>query len=240
LVAVHEACQSLLKGECAFALAGGVNLILSPYIHLALQRAGMLSPSQRCRTFDSAADGYVRGEGCGIAVLKRLSDAQNDGDLILGVIRGSAVNQNGRGNGLTAPSPAAQQALIQEALRAAGLNAKDIGYVEAHGTGTRLGDPIEMAALQTVYDNGRQPDERCWVGSVKTNVGHLEAAAGIAGLIKTVLAIDRGQIPPHLHLEQVNPLITLNGTPFAIATSSQPWPASPRRAAVSSFGFGGT
>ena len=247
LVAVHQACQSLHSGESNLALAGGVNLILSPYIQLALERAGMLSPSYRCKTFDADADGYVRGEGCGIVVLKRLGDAQRDGDTVLALIRASAVNQDGRSNGLTAPNPLAQQALIRQALAQAGLSANTIDYVETHGTGTRLGDPIEMSALQTVLGDGRQTTERCWVGSVKTNIGHLEAAAGIAGLIKAVLSLCHAEIPPHLHLQRLNPLLKLADTPFAIATSLQPWPRNvdeptvrPRRAAVSSFGFGGT
>ncbi len=246
LVAVHQACQSLLSGECELALTGGVNLLLSPYLQLALERAGMLSPNRRCKAFDAEADGYVRGEGCGLVVLKRLADAQRDGDPIVALIRASAVNQDGRSNGLTAPNPRAQQALIRQALEQAGLAARAIDYVEAHGTGTRLGDPIEIGALQAVMAEGHHPDERCWVGSVKTNIGHLEAAAGIAGLIKTVLSLQHAEIPPHLHLERLNPLIKLAETPFAIPTHHEPWPRNgepptrPRRAAVSSFGFGGT
>jgi len=248
LVSVHQACQSLKNNECDFGLAGGVNLILSPLVQLALERAGMLSPSQLCKTFDAGADGYVRGEGCGLVVLKRLSDAQRDNDNILALIRASAINQDGRSNGLTAPNPSAQQELIREALAQAGLSPNAIDYVEAHGTGTRLGDPIEMGALQAVLGTGRKISERCWVGSVKTNIGHLEAAAGIAGLIKAVLAIRHGEVPPHLNLQSLNPLIKLADTPFAIADAGpQPWPrhsneeiARPRRAAVSSFGFGGT
>jgi acyl transferase domain-containing protein/acyl-CoA synthetase (AMP-forming)/AMP-acid ligase II/acyl carrier protein len=247
LVAVHQACQSLNSGECDLALAGGVNLILSPYIQLALERAGMLSPSRRCKTFDADADGYVRGEGCGIVVLKRLSAAQRDGDTVLALIRASAANQDGRSNGLTAPNPLAQQALIRQALAQAGLTANAIDYIETHGTGTRLGDPIEMSALQAVLGDGRRATERCWVGSVKTNIGHLEAAAGIAGLIKTVLSLQHAEVPPHLNLQRLNPLIKLADTPFAIANNRQPWPQNadeqtlrPRRAAVSSFGFGGT
>lgn len=246
LVAVHQACQSLKSGECDMALAGGINLILSPYIQLALERAGMLSPSQRCKTFDADADGYVRGEGCGLVVLKRLSDARRDGDQILALIRGSSVNQDGRSNGLTAPNPASQQAVIRQALTQAGLAANAIDYVETHGTGTRLGDPIEMSALQAVLGDGRHANERCWLGSVKANIGHLEAAAGIAGLIKVVLALQHGEVPPQPNLQRLNPLIKLANTPFAIANSLQAWPDAaseekrPRRAAVSSFGFGGT
>jgi acyl transferase domain-containing protein/acyl-CoA synthetase (AMP-forming)/AMP-acid ligase II/acyl carrier protein len=242
LVAVHQACVSLNRGECEFALAGGVNILHSPFIQLALERAGMMSPTGRSRTFDAAADGYVRGEGCGMVVLKRLNDAQRDGDTILAVIHGSAVNQDGRSNGLTAPNPAAQQDLFHEALSRAALAPADIDLVEAHGTGTRLGDPIEMNSIMAVFGERRSLDSRCWVASVKTNIGHLEAAAGIAGFLKTVCSIRHGRIPPHLHLNELNPLITLEGTAFAIPTRGEPWPQNerPRRAAVSSFGFGGT
>jgi len=240
LVAVHQACQSLRDGECTFALAGGVSLILSLAIHLALERAGMLSPTQRCHTFDAAADGYARGEGCGMVVLERLEDAQRNGSPILAVIRGSAINQDARSNGLTAPSPAAQQALMIDALARAGVSTGSVEYVEAHGTGTRLGDPIEVAALQAVYGRERDLADRCWFGSVKANIGHLEAAAGIAGLIKTVLAVSRGAIPPHANLTAINPLIRLDGTPFGIPTRMEEWRTSPKRAAVSAFGFGGS
>ena len=242
LVAVHQACQSLRSGESELALAGGVNLIGSPQVHLALQRAGMLSPGQRCRTFDADADGYVRGEGCGIVVLQRLADAERAGLPILAVIRGSAVNQDGRSNGLTAPNPLAQQAVIRDALADAGLAPCDIGYVETHGTGTRLGDPIEIGALQAVLQAGRSADQPCRLGSVKTNIGHLEAAAGIAGLIKTVLSLRHDAVPPHLNVRSLNRLIRLDGSPFRLASRHEPWPPgdAPRRAGVSSFGFGGT
>jgi acyl transferase domain-containing protein/acyl-CoA synthetase (AMP-forming)/AMP-acid ligase II len=240
LVAVHQACRSLRDRECTFALAGGISLILSPAIHLALERAGMLSPSQRCQTFDAAADGYARGEGCGMVVLERLEDAQRNGSPILAVIRGSSINQDARSNGLTAPSPAAQQALMVDALARAGLRPGSVEYVEAHGTGTRLGDPIEVAALQAVYGEERDATERCWFGSVKANIGHLEAAAGIAGLIKVVLALSRGAIPPHANLRTINPLIRLDGTPFGIPTDTKAWQTTPRRAGVSAFGFGGS
>jgi len=240
LVAVHQACQSLRDGECTFALAGGVSLILSRAIHLALERAGMLSPTGRCHTFDAAADGYARGEGCGMVVLERLEDAQRNGSPILAVIRGSAINQDARSNGLTAPRPAAQQALMVDALARAGVAAGTVEYVEAHGTGTRLGDPIEVAALQAVYGQERDAGDRCWFGSVKANIGHLEAAAGIAGLIKTILAVSRGAIPPHANLTAINPLIRLDGTPFGIPTRMEEWRTTPKRAAVSAFGFGGS
>ncbi|MGE0864419.1 MAG: SDR family NAD(P)-dependent oxidoreductase, partial [Vicinamibacterales bacterium] len=240
LVAVHQACKSLRDGECTFALAGGISLILSRAIHLALERAGMLSPTGRCHTFDAAADGYARGEGCGMVVLERLEDAQRNGRPILAVIRGSAINQDARSNGLTAPNPAAQQALMIDALARAGVVPGSVEYVEAHGTGTRLGDPIEVAALQAVYGRERDAADRCWFGSVKSNIGHLEAAAGIAGLIKVILAINRGAIPPHANLETINPLIRLDGTPFGIPTQVEKWRTTPRRAAVSAFGFGGS
>lgn len=241
LVAVHQACRSLLAGECDLALAGGVNLILAPQLSAAFSNAGMLSPDGRCKTFDEGADGYVRGEGAGVVVLKRLEDAERDGDNILAVIRGSAVNQDGRSNGLTAPNGPAQQAAVRDALRVAGLGAHELDYVEAHGTGTALGDPIEMNSLAAVLSKGRREGQTCWVGSVKTNIGHLESAAGIAGLIKVVLALMNEAIPPHLQLRRLNPHIALDGTGIRIPTTLQPWRRGRKRlAGVSSFGFGGT
>lgn len=242
LVAVHQACQSLRRGECQVALAGGVNLILASETTATLAQAGMLSPESRCKTFDATADGYVRGEGCGVIVLKRFSNAQTDGDRILALIKGTAVNQDGRSNGLTAPNGAAQQSVITKALIDARIAPEAVSYVEAHGTGTALGDPIEISALQGVLTPGREPSHICRIGSVKTNIGHLEAAAGIAGLIKVTLALQHGEIPPHLHLREVNPHIQLRGTPFSIPTARETWSAStgPRVAGVSSFGFGGT
>jgi myxalamid-type polyketide synthase MxaE and MxaD len=242
LVAVHLACQSLRAGECGLALAGGVNVILFPELTIAFSQARMMAADGRCKTFDASADGYVRSEGCGVVALKRLSTAIADGDQILALIRGSAVNQDGRSNGLTAPSGPAQAAVIRQALRSANVAPAQIGYLEAHGTGTPLGDPIEVSALQSVLLDGRAPDQPCLLGSVKTNIGHLEAAAGIAGLIKVVLALHHQEIPPHLHLRTLNPHIALDGTALAIPTTRQPWPAGgePRRAGVSSFGFGGT
>ncbi len=248
LVSVHLACRSLLNGECDVALAGGVNLMLSPVPTRSLAQAQMMSPSGRCRTFDAGADGYVRGEGCGMLALKRLSDARAAGDRVLAVIRGSAVNQDGRSNGLTAPNGLAQQAVIREALAQAGVTAAQVGYIEAHGTGTPLGDPIEIDALKTVLLDGRLPDQMCGIGSVKTNIGHLEAAAGIAGLIKTVLTLHHETIPPNLHLREMNPRISFAGTPlFVPGAEPRPWKRgdalrgdAPRVAGVSSFGFGGT
>ncbi|MBX7220068.1 MAG: SDR family NAD(P)-dependent oxidoreductase [Blastocatellia bacterium] len=242
LVAVHLACQSLRSGESSLAIAGGVNSILTPDVTIALSQARMMSPEGRCRAFDARADGYVRSEGCGLMVLKRLSEAQRDGNRILAVIRGSAVNQDGRSNGLTAPNGAAQQAVIRKALAQAGVRPEEICYVEAHGTGTELGDPIEIQALAQVLRENRTPEQTCVVGSVKTNIGHLEAAAGIAGLHKTILAFQHDLIPAHLHLETVNPHIETGGMSVQFPTVATPWPdwTERRLAGVSSFGFGGT
>lgn len=242
LVAVHYACQSLRNGECALALAGGVNLMLSPDLTVTFSQARMMASDGRCKTFDAEADGYVRGEGCGMVVLKRLSDALVDGDMILAVVRGSSVNQDGRSNGLTAPNGIAQQAVIHQALKNARVSPVQIDYVETHGTGTPLGDPIEFRALAAVLGEGRAPDQPCVIGSVKTNIGHLEAAAGIAGLIKAALLLQNEEIPPHLHLKVINPHLPLKDTPFVIPTERRPLPrgAKPRFVGVSSFGFGGT
>lgn len=242
LVAVHLACESIRRGESEMALVGGVNLILAPDVSVTLSQAQMLSPDGCCKTFDAAANGYVRGEGCAVMVLKPLSAAQRDGDTVLALIRGSAVNQDGRSNGLTAPNGRAQQAVIQQALSNAGVAPAHIDYLEAHGSGTALGDPIEIDALKAVLMQGRDATERCWIGSVKTNIGHLEAAAGMAGLTKVILALHHGTIPAHLHLTALNPHIALDQTPLAIPMSQQPWPQLHRQrfAGVSSFGFGGT
>ncbi|MCP2728618.1 acyltransferase domain-containing protein [Symplocastrum sp. BBK-W-15] len=242
LVALHYACQSLLSGESDLCLAGGVNLILTPEPTISFSHAQMMAADGRCKTFDAAADGYVRGEGCGVVVLKRLSDALRDGDNIQAIIRGSAVNQDGLSNGLTAPNGPSQQAVIRQALANAGVKPADISYVETHGTGTSLGDPIEVNSLKAVLMEGREANQPCWIGSVKTNIGHLEAAAGIAGLIKVVLSLQHREIPPHLHLKQLNPYIKIQNTPILIPTELQEWPAQehPRLAGVSAFGFGGT
>jgi acyl transferase domain-containing protein/acyl carrier protein len=241
LVAIHQACRSLRHGECDLAISGGVNLMLRPELTVAFSQAGMMSPAGRCKTFDAEADGYVRGEGCGVVILKRLSDAVRDGDNILAIIKGSAVNQDGRTNGLTAPNGPAQQAVIREALHDAGAQAREVCYVEAHGTGTSLGDPIELNSLKDVLCHARDSGETLWVGSVKTNIGHLEAAAGIASLIKVLLALQNAEIPPHLHIKNLNPFIALDGAPIRIPASLQRWPADRQRVAgVSSFGFGGT
>lgn len=242
LVSVHMACQSLQNGESTLALAGGVNLILTPETTVVFSQAGMMAADGRCKTFDAAADGYVRSEGCGLVVLKRLPDAIKAGDNILAVIRGSAVNQDGRSNGITAPSGLAQQSVISQALAKANVKASQIGYVEAHGTGTSLGDPIEVEALKSVMMKERSDQQSCLLGSVKTNLGHLESAAGIAGLLKAMLAVKHRKIPPHLHLTQINPLIQLENFPLSIPTELQDWPSQQDKplAGVSSFGFGGT
>jgi acyl transferase domain-containing protein len=242
LVAVHLACQSLRRGECDMALAGGVNLTLAPEANVILSRARMLSPQGRCKTFDAGADGYVRGEGCGVVVLKRLAEAREAGDRVLAVIRATAVNQDGRSGGLTVPNGPAQEALIRQALASAGVTPAEVDYVEAHGTGTPLGDPIEVRALGNVFGAGRAAEHPLLIGSVKTNVGHLESAAGIAGLIKVALSLQYEEIPAHLHLASINPLIALDAIPAVIPTRTVPWPArgSRRLAGVSSFGFSGT
>jgi len=241
LLAVHQGCQSLRNGECDLALAGGVNLILTPELTVTFSQAHMMSSDGRCRTFDEAADGYVRGEGCGLVLLKPLSAALKDGDTVLAVIRGSAVNQDGRSNGLTAPNGPSQEAVIRRALHNAGVTPDQISYVETHGSSTSLGDPIEVDALKAVLMKDRSPDQLCLLGSVKTNIGHLEAAAGIAGLIKTVLCLQKDEIVPHLHFKQLNSHISFNNAPFAIPTQHQSWPPNQHRlAGISAFGFGGT
>jgi phthiocerol/phenolphthiocerol synthesis type-I polyketide synthase D len=239
LVSVHLACQSLRMRESDLALAGGVSLNLRPETQLALAKWGMLSPRGRCHAFDSRADGFVRGEGAGVVVLKRLTDAVRDGDRVLAVVRGSALNQDGRSNGLTAPNAPSQRDVITRALRAADVTAGSVNFIETHGTGTALGDPIEFDALAAVYGRGDAP---CALGAVKTNFGHLEAAAGIAGFIKTVLALRHAHIPPNLNFAQWNPAIDPLPTRLFVPTESAPWPEhqGPRRAAVSSFGLGGT
>ena len=239
LVAVHLACQSLRLRESDLALAGGVQLSLSPFTGIALSKWSALSPRGRCKTFDAGADGFVRGEGCGVVVLKRLADALRDGDRVLAVVRGSAINQDGRSNGMTAPNAAAQRDVITDALRAGGIAADTVNYVEAHGTGTVLGDPIEFEALAATYGHGDAP---CALGSVKTNLGHLEAAAGVAGFIKAVLVVGHTDIPPNLHFARWNRAIDPAPTRFFVPTEAAGWPAGagPRRAGVSSFGLGGT
>jgi len=241
LVAVHLACQSLLAGDCRMALAGGVNLILTPDNSIVFTKSRMLSADGRCKAFDASADGFGRGEGCGVVVLKRLSHAVADGDRILAVIPGSAVNQDGPSSGLTAPNGPAQEAVIAAALQRARLKPADVDLIEAHGTGTSLGDPIEVQAIGAAFAD-RPADRPIAVGTVKTNVGHLEAAAGIAGLIKLVLALQHEAIPPHPHLQRLNPHVDWDRLRVTIPTTLTPWPRGERRrvAGVSSFGFSGT
>ncbi|MDJ1172322.1 SDR family NAD(P)-dependent oxidoreductase [Roseofilum sp. BLCC_M154] len=243
LVAAHLACQSLRSGESNLALVGGVNLILSPFSTIGRCQLKALSPDGRCKTFDASANGYGQGEGCGVLVLKRLSDAVNDGDLISAVIRGSAVNHDGPSSGMTVPNRMAQKKVIQQALANAKLEPHQISYLEAHGTGTSLGDPIEIEALAEVYGKKRPVDSPLIVGSVKTNLGHLEAAAGVSSLIKVILALQHQEIPAHLHLKQPNPHVDWDRLPIKIPTSLMPWSSDegkPRIAGVSSFGMGGT
>ncbi|TDL01200.1 type I polyketide synthase [Mycobacterium paragordonae] len=239
LVAVHLACQSLRLRESDVALAGGVQLALSPFAAIAVSKWSALSPTGRSKAFDAMADGFTRGEGCGVVVLKRLSDATRDGDRILALIRGSAINQDGRSNGMTAPNALAQRDVITTALKQADVTAESVHYVEAHGTGTILGDPIEFESLSATYGRG---EGRCALGAVKTNLGHLEAAAGVAGLIKAILAVEHGHIPRNLHFTRWNPAIDASSTRLFIPTEGTPWPdaSGPRRAAVSSFGLSGT
>ena len=237
LTTIHLACQSLRRGECDAALVGGVSLMLSPAYTINFSKARMLSPDGRCKTFDDAADGYVRGEGAGMVLLKRLADAVADGDRIFAVVRGSAINQDGHTSGLTVPNGPAQQAVIRQALADGQVAPQAVGYIEAHGTGTALGDPIEMGALGEVFGERNAP---LVVGSVKTNIGHLEAAAGIAGFIKAVLTVQHGEIPPNLHFHTPSSRIDWAQWPVQIPTSPMPWPAAERIAGISSFGFSGT
>ncbi len=242
LVAVHEAVQSLRSGECRMALAGGVNIILQPEILINFSRARMISPDGRCKAFDARADGFVRSEGCGMVVLKRLSDARAENDRILAVIRGSAVNQDGRSTGLTVPNGLSQQAVIESALANGGVHPAQVAYVETHGTGTSLGDPIEVQALAKVLSRGRPAESRLQIGSVKTNMGHLESAAGVAGLMKAVLVLQHREIPPHLHLQELNPYIPWESLPVDVPVNSIPLQPIDSRYLVgtSSFGFSGT
>ena len=243
LVATHQAVTGLQRGDADLALAGGVNIILSGRLLEFRANAGMLSPDGQCKTFDASANGYVRGEGCGILVLKRLADAEADGNRIWGVIRGSALNQDGSSQGLTVPNGAAQERVIQAALKRAGVEPSDIDYLEAHGTGTEVGDPIEINATAAVYGDGRDASRPLLIGSVKTNIGHLESAAGVAGLIKTVLAMNRGVIPKHLHFRNPNPEMEWARLPLQVTSTLTPWPDNegrPRLAGVSGFGWSGT
>ncbi len=241
LVAVDRACRSLREDETPLAIAAGVNLLAIPESLIIASQWGMLSPHGRVRAFDSGADGFVRGEGCGVLVLKRLRDAESCGDRILGVILGSAVNQDGASSGLTVPNGLAQQELLRTAHRRAGIEPWQVGYVEAHGTGTTLGDPIEAEALGAVF--GTAPREKkLLIGSVKTNIGHLESAAGVAGLIKVVLGLEHGIVPGQLHWEHPSEHVRWAELPLEVVTEARAWePIDGRRiAGVSSFGFSGT
>lgn len=243
LVAVHMACQSLCNGDSALAIAGGANLIVSPESSIVLSQAGMLAPDGSCKTFDAAANGYVRSEGCAVFILKRLADALRDGDPLWGVIRGSAVNHNGKSNGMTAPSGPAQQALLRRALQAANVEPSEVRFVETHGTGTRLGDPIEVGALRAVYAPAKLERGPLGLGAAKAVIGHAEAAAGAAGLLKVLLAMRYQKFPAQPALTELNPMVAqaLKGSPMAVQTAEAPWLVGdgPRLAGVSSFGFGG-
>ena len=236
LVAIHLAMRSLRDGECPMAIVGASNLMLSPRTTIYLSHVGALAPDGRSKTFDAAADGFGRGEGIAAIVLKRLSDAQRDGDPIVGVIQGSATNHDGRSNGLTSPSARSQADVLSQAIADAGVDPKDVGYVEAHGTGTILGDPIEFDGIRKAYGVA---GPTCWVGSVKTNIGHLDAAAGLAGLLKVLWGLKHRRVPPHLHFREPNPKLRIEGTRFDIPVNGAPWETG-RLAGLSSFGLSGT
>ncbi|WP_420618587.1 SDR family NAD(P)-dependent oxidoreductase [Candidatus Poriferisocius sp.] len=242
LFAVHQAVEGLRRGETDIALVGGVNAILSNTVTNALVEADMLSLQGQCKSFDASADGYVRGEGCGVVVLKRLSDAEADGDRIWGVVRGSAVSQTGAGLAVTVPSGRAQERVMVEALARAGISADEVDYVEAHGAGTAVGDAVEASAIAAVYGRGREEDHPVWIGSVKTNIGHLEGAAGMASLIKVVLGMRHRTVPRHLHFSEPSPEIDWPRMSLRVATEAIEWPGDPSRqslAAVNSFGISG-
>ena len=254
LVAVHRAIESIYCGDCDTAIAGAVSLLLSPSMFIAGDKAGMLSPDGQCKTFDKDANGYVKAEGVGAVLLKPLSRAIADGDHVYAVIKGSAVNHGGRAQSLTSPNPLAQSELLQDAYTKANVDPSTISYIETHGTGTPLGDPIEINGLKTafkkLYQDWGKPDPplpHCGLGSVKTNVGHLEVAAGMAGLLKLLLALKHKKIPASINIKEINPYINLTGSPFSIVRKTSPWNplrdemgrSVPRRAGISSFGFGG-
>lgn len=242
LVAVHQACQMLRAGETSLALAGGVSALIGPGLTRVLDEAGATAPDGRCKTFDAAADGYGRGEGAGVVVLKRLADAQRDGDRVLAVIRGGAIAQDGRTVGIMSPNGDAQATMFRLACAASGIDPATVGFVEAHGTGTPTGDPTEVGALAEVYGADRPDGDRCRIGSVKPNIGHLEGGAGVMGLIKAVLALHHEAIPPTAGLTELNPAIDWAGSGLRVPTETEPWPrgGTPRRAAVCSYGYGGT
>ena len=243
LVSIHLACQALRHGDCDLALAGGANVILDPETTVYFSKVRAMSPTGRCRSFSADADGYVRSDGAGVLLLERLSDAKRNGHLIHAVIRASAVNQDGRSNGLTAPNGLAQSAVIRQALQRAAVPASSIHFLECHGTGTPLGDPIELQAAAEVLCEGRSAQSPLLLGSIKTNIGHTEIAAGVAGVIKTVLALENEEMPRSLHFHEPNPQVPWSDLTVKVATSPEPWPRTPndpRRAGVSAFGFGGT
>ncbi|MFZ9621960.1 MAG: beta-ketoacyl synthase N-terminal-like domain-containing protein, partial [Prochlorococcaceae cyanobacterium] len=242
LVAVHLACESLWRGESTAALVGGVQALIHPGIQSSFCKAGLLAPDGRCKSFDAAANGYVRSEGAGAVLLKPLSAAQADGDPIVALIHGTAVNSDGRSNGMVAPNLRAQVACVRAAFERAGIDPAATQYVEAHGTGTRQGDPIELRALGTVLGDGRPEEQPCRVGSVKTNLGHSETAAGITGLIKAALCVQHRQLPPSLNFKTPNPAIDFAGLKLQVQTELEPFPKAdePAVVGVSSFGFGGT
>jgi myxalamid-type polyketide synthase MxaE and MxaD len=242
LIALHMACESLRGGECSLALAGGVSVNLLARSNVFFTKAGALSPDGRCNTFDEHANGMIRSDGAGMLALKLLPEALAAGDPIVAVIRGSALNHDGRSNGIMAPNGEAQKAVLREAYRRAGISPAEVQYVEAHGTGTRLGDPIEVRALGEVLAPGRADGQRCVLGSVKTNIGHSESAAGVAGVIAASLAIRHGVLPPTVHFARPNPLIPFDELPFEVRRQAGPWPQEQARriAGVSGFGFGGS
>ena len=243
LVAIQLACQSLWSGECTLALAGGVNVVLMPGIGLGFSRAGMLAPDGRCKFGDAAADGFVRSDGAAMLALKPLARARAEGDPIYALIRGGAVNNDGQGSGaLMTPSRSGQEAVLRAAYRQAGVDPGRVAFVESHGTGTVAGDPVELDALGAVLGERRAPGAPCLVGSVKTNIGHTEATAGVAGVIKAALALKHGLIPPTLHVRSLNPAVDWDALPVRMARQATPWPAGelPRFAGISSFGISGT
>lgn len=242
LVSVHLACKSILNNECSMAIAGGVNVITTPEYFVAESKGGFLSPDGRCKTWDASANGYARGEGAGIIVLKKLSKALEDGDIVYAVIRESGVNQDGHTNGITVPNGQSQELIMKEVYNRAGIMPGEVKYVEAHGTGTSVGDPIEVNAIANVMSIGRQKENKCIIGSVKTNISHLESASGIAGMIKSVLILRNRQIPPHLHFKNPNPKIPFNELSVRVPITLEPWPEDGNAdyIGVNSFGFGGT
>jgi acyl transferase domain-containing protein len=242
LTSVHLACQALRKGECDHAFAAGLNLLLSARAYEAERRAGMLAADGRCKTFDARADGIGRGEGVGVVLLRRLSDAVAAGNEVLAVIRGSAMNHDGRSSGMTTPNERAQERVLQDALSNARVAPHEVGFIEAHGTGTSLGDPVEVGALATVFGRDRTAARPLLVGAAKANFGHLEGAAGILGFMKAALVVMHGEVPPQLHIERLNPLIPWSRIPIAVPRARQPLPAGngSRIAGVSSFGLSGT